>query len=77
MFSTILGVLPIHNGSLALNESVQSILNLSHPVWIFLQRLSSPSSLSHQNLQVSPLQLEPTLVYIIHICVFSIRSNSL
>ena len=39
MFSLILGVLPIHNGSLALNESVQSVLSLSHPVWIFLQRL--------------------------------------
>ena len=39
MFSLILGVLPLHNGSLALNERVQSVLSLSHPVWIFLQRL--------------------------------------
>ena len=36
---SFLGVLPLHNGSLALNESVQSVLSLSHPVWIFLQRL--------------------------------------
>ena len=39
MLSLIPAVLPIHNGSLALNESVQSVLSLSHPVWIFLQRL--------------------------------------
>ena len=39
MFSLILGVLPLHNGSLALGERVQSVLSLSHPVWIFLQRL--------------------------------------
>lgn len=39
MFSLITGALPIHNGGLALNESVPSVLSLSHPAWVFLQRL--------------------------------------
>ena len=39
MFSLITGALPIHNGGLALNESVLSVLSLSHPAWVFLQRL--------------------------------------